>query len=304
MDIGKREEQLTDEQALERARKVLGDPAENLAARRTIVSRLGSIARPEAQELLLRHVDDDDPVIVIRAAKALGRLGGNEALERLETAKVPQDPPARRAVEFAKTLLSYRLRLERHLLKAPPKTAYVALPETMTFEIERAEEQALQKAREQLAREGPAVNVIAGAAVKLVCQTTELLLLPVQEQELERRPALAMVVMKRDPSIGGYFVDGYFFTQPSPGGGELELLGTRPGGELTYAGSVRRTESGFSFTVRSVDTPYAAAVDVEGQYDLRTRTFHFTRTLSSRRIAAVERKPAQPQRATPRSERR
>ena len=106
------------------------------------------------------------------------------------------------------------------------------------------------------------------------------------------------MLLKKGLSLDRYILEGYFFTQPSEGRDEVVLLGTRPGGELTYAGRVRVTQRELTFTLRSVETRYAPAIDVEGRYDPRKRSWEFTKALTSAQVAAKERKVGTPRRAS------
>jgi hypothetical protein len=215
---------------------------------------------------------------------------------------------AQRALQFAKTLLTYRLRLNRHLLATPSQADLVEVTDGISFKAEAIDPETLRKAITQAKKDLPAVPLAADRGVKLTCRSTVLLLLvaaefqePAALRTVLERPALPLVLLKRGLSLDRWFLDRYLFTHPSKGGKQAALLGTRPSGELTYAGIAQASEIGFSFSLRSVDTRYAAAIDVEGRYDPEQRSLELTKAISDTKVAARRRKPLQPQRAAPRS---
>ena len=79
---------------------------------------LGRQAAPAAKDALIAAVRED-PLVLRRAAEALGKMGDEQALAVLETLEPPRGP-AKRSVDFAKTLLAYRLGLDEHRLARPP----------------------------------------------------------------------------------------------------------------------------------------------------------------------------------------
>lgn len=287
-------------------RHVLDDPAQSSRAKRTVAARLTAQPLKESQELLIRHLTTKDPTLFARIVQSLGKVGDHRALQRLEAITPPNETVARRAFEFATTLLTYRLRLDKHLLATPSPDDLVGVTDRVSFKSEAADPETLRRAIAQAQKDLPAVPLAPDRGVKLTCRTTELLLLmaaefqePATLRTIRERPALPLVLLKRGLSLDRWSLDRYLFTHPSKGGSHVALLGTRPSGELTYAGSAQATEKGFSFSLRSVDTRYAAAIEVEGRYDPEQRSLELTKAISSTEIAAKTRKPRQPQRATP-----
>ena len=287
-------------------RHVLDDPAQSLRAKKTVAARLSAQPLNESQELLIRHLTTKDPTLFAKIAQSLGKVGDQRALERLEATTPPNEKVARRTLEFATTLLTYRLRLNRHLLPTPSEADLVKVTDGIPFKTEAADPETLRRAIAQAQKDLPAVPLAPDRGVKLTCRTTELLLLmaaefqePATLRTIRERPALPLVLLKRGLSLDRWSLDRYLFTHPSKGGRQVALLGTRPSGELTYAGIAQASEQGFSFSLRSVDTRYAAAIEVEGRYDPEQRSLELTKAISSTEIAAKTRKPRQPQRAAP-----
>lgn len=63
---------------------LLADPSVPRGTRERIVHFLGRAATPEARDLLVAHLDDDDPAVVEAAARCLVTVGHRESAERLD----------------------------------------------------------------------------------------------------------------------------------------------------------------------------------------------------------------------------
>jgi hypothetical protein len=287
-------------------REILDDPARSLAAKRAVAALIGTGNVLEIQSLLLPHLSSRDSVLFSRVARALARLGDHTALQRLETAKPPSEPVAIRALEFAKTLLAYRLRLDKHRIPPPADTVLLRVNEPTPFRIEMVDAETLKNALSRMRSGLPELAEPPAAAVKLTCDRTELLLLvtaefasPAAWATLRERPALPLILLQKDEVMGSYFLAGYMFTQPSRSRNQIEVLGTRPTGRLIYAGKAQPSPKGLSFSLRAVNSRYVGAIDVAGEYDATQRTFSFSRALANTFPVPGQQKSAQPQKAKP-----
>ena len=284
--------------------QVLEDPKYNAGIKKTVITELGTEARRDNQELLLQHLDRHDDSVLVLAARSLGKIGDENALKGLEATKTPDNPTARRAIQFSQSLISYRLRLNTHLISPPAKEQLVTVREGIRFEVTKAETATIRKAVSQAARDLPSMSLSDEDAAKVTCRGTELLLVfadgfdqPEKFATLRERNAAPLVVLKTGLSEGGYFLDGYVFTQPSANG-EVRLLAVRPRGDLTLVGAAEISNGKVAFRMNAVESPFTPAVDIAGEYQARDRSWSFTRTLTSTTIAAPERGVAVPRKAT------
>ena len=284
--------------------QVLADPKYNAGIKKTVITELGTEADRENQDLLLQHLDRHDDSVLVLAARNLGKIGDENALKRLEATKTPDNPTARRAIQFSQSLISYRLRLNTHLISPPAKEQLVTVRDGIRFEVKKAETATIRKAVLQAAKDVPAMSLTDEGAAKVTCRGTELLLVfadgfdqPEKLQTLRERNAAPLVVLKTGLSEGGYFLDGYLFTQPSANGG-VSLLATRPRGELTLVGEAEISNGKVAFKVNAVESPFTPAVDIAGEYQARDRSWSFTRTLTSTTIASPKRGVVVPRKAT------
>ena len=274
---------------------VLEDPEQSVSARRTVARMLGTEPKEENQSLLLRQLKVDDPLVQGAVAESLGRIGDEKVLEALENIETSGNRQAATRIDFAKTLLSYRYRLDRNLMAPPDDTKLIVVGEAEAFQVTKADPDTVAEAVQDVKNELPAVPLAVQGAVTLTCRSMELLLVVAEAFRLTRpartirtRSALPLVLLKKGLSLERFALANYFFTQPSKTPGTVELIGTRPSGALTYAGKVKVTDDGFAFVLKSVDSRYAPAIDLEGIYNPRKRSFEFSRALASTRVVGQE----------------
>ena len=91
--------------------------------------------------------------------------------------------------------------------------------------------------------------------------------------------ALSKVFLKRRYCLDRYFLITYFFTHPSDKQSELILIGTRPSGVLSYSGTVKMSDDEYVSAIKTVESRYTAALDIEGAYDIKTRKQTFKKAL-------------------------
>jgi len=291
---------------LDTFREVLDDPEQDRRAKMTVVRALGTEPRLESQELLLRHTDVENPSLFAGVVQALGEIGNEQALEHLEQINGHDDAVARRTLEFAKSLLGYRLRLNRHLIAPPSEADLVEVRDGIHCEASETRLATIRKALKDVKKHLPTISLAEEGAVALACRSNEKLIVFTDEfhrrevlETIRERSALPLVKLKNGLSLERYFLDTYFFTQPSEDREEVTLLGVRPTGELTYAGGIQITDEGFNFILRSVGSRYASAIQVEGRYAPDGRAWEFTQAVTSTKVAARENVARTPRRASP-----
>lgn len=273
-------------------REVLDDPTHDVAAKRLALVELGKARVPAHQELLARNLAAREARVFSAAARSLGQIADEKGLEQLELAKAPDSPVARESLEFARVLAAHRLRLERHPLAVPAADQLVSVAQGRVFQTSRPRAELAGRVVRDVARDLPALALAEATAVALTCPESELFLVLARDftgaeaiGSLAKRSALPLVMVKKGYS-DRHYLDAYFFTQPGRGG--IALLGTRPGGKLTYVGGVELERGALRFHLRSTATRYAPALDVEGRFDAAHGAFTFTRTLATATVAAPQ----------------
>lgn len=88
--------------------KVLVDPDRPSAHRVIAAIELRRLPKAAAEQVLIRRLAVEEPIIQYRVIQSLGRIGGPEALKQLEVLSEPKDSFVRRQWHFSKRLIQYR----------------------------------------------------------------------------------------------------------------------------------------------------------------------------------------------------
>lgn len=245
--------------------RVVVDDAAPADLRSVAAVALGRQAEVGQEAALGAALAAREPLVVRRAAEALGRIGGREALAALKRTSLPEEPAATRALGFAKSLIAYRLGLDEERLTAPPPAPLRG--EGAPLAIAPATEPLKAEVAERLPRELPAVAVRVAAALRVACERQELVVLPAAAPApLLRSSAVAAVAMKRAHSLGRFATHLYVLSHPV-GDDRLALFGVRPDGTITHTGEAWPGENGLQFRLEALATPYADPMRIAGHID-------------------------------------
>ena len=279
---------------------VLDDASQLHASRRLATLGLGRVQTAENQGTLLRHLEIADARLLADVAQSLGRIGDEQALERLEATEVQEEGRARGAVEFARSLIAYRLRLNRNLIPAPLASELVEIDRerAVSFEVQKADPAVVAEVLEGVSPRLPGIQLADRGAVRIDCGASSYLLMLNHDfrtrrglSTLRSRNAVPVVMLKEAHCPERYFLAHYLFTHPSESADELVLTVTRPRGDISHVGTVSVGSNAHRFSLRSVASRYTAAVEVEGSLDLAAFEFTFGTALSHTTVTA-ERLPA------------
>lgn len=235
---------------------------------------LGKHTGPEVQDALVEAVSDRDHAVVRRAAEALGRIGDEDAHAKLRRLR-PRDPSVKESVDFARTLLSYRLGLDGDLLDAPRPEEVPTRRRgaQMDVDIDRADDAVVERAFEDARRAVPGIELGRPGALSMRCDGddfvaafTEQVTAAESLQWLGDRSAVLMTVLRRPAVLDEYGVHMYVLTHPDDDG-RLRLFVTRSTGVVVLTGAVRLDERRATITLESLPTPYLVPVSVEAVYD-------------------------------------
>jgi hypothetical protein len=281
--------------------RVVMDDEEPSDLRATAAVELGKERRKGHQEALVAALGSKDPSVVRRSAEALGRIGDEAALEPLASVRLRRGPVTR-SVDFAKTLISYRLGLESNRLQPPHEAQRLGLNRRRAVPLEVATPRAreIEMILILLRRELPAIPVSPEGVLGFACGADRFLV--VFNRDVHRRKTLApvaaksavpAVVLKRSPSLERYYVYEYILTHPAADD-RLLLFGVRTTGVVAHFGEIKLESARGEFRVGTVETRYSPPVSIEGSYEHDARRLVFTAAFAQRDFAASQRPAATP----------
>lgn len=269
--------------------------------RATAAVALGRQTAPAARAALVAALRDQDPLVLRRAAESLGKIGDREALAALERVDAPRGP-TRRSVDFAKTLISYRLGLDEHRLKRPParEELQVERRRAQRLQARKPARGALERAMAGAAEELPGVPLTEEGALRFACGDHEFVVLLARDltqrrdvAPLRTRSAVVGAVLERSPVEDRYFLSEYVLTDPWGRGSSIRLFGVRPNGAVAHVGEVD-AEAEATFTLRALDTRYSPPVSLEGSFDPERNELRFTELLVHPDMDRGQKQPATP----------
>jgi hypothetical protein len=284
--------------------EVIADRSRPPELRAASAVALGRERKPSHTEALLGAVRDPDPSVARRAAEALGKIGDADALTALERVSPPGGPAAR-SVEFAKTLLSYRLGQDSHRIRRPPAKSELEVTSRRAEELKPAPPRG--RARESIiadaAQELPGVDLSDAGMVRFSCGGHQYAIVLAEVlrrrgglDQLGRRPAVAGALLERSPEIDRWFLAEYLLSDPGPRK-TVRLLGVRPNGVVTHVGELRPEKKG-SFEVRAVDTRFSPPVDIGGAWDTKAARMRISRMRVQPDFDPKQRQPVEPTKLT------
>ena len=263
---------------------------------------LGRDNKASHRDALVGALRSRDHAVVRRAAEALGRIGDEDALAALRSLR-PRSAPVQQSVRFARTLVSYRLGLDSDRLQPPGADELLEVQprEAIPVTVEPLAAPSLEEVVPDLRQQLPAMPVSAEGAHTIICGDERFLL--TFNAELHRRKTLAMlgrrttvaaVVFKWSVGLDRFFLHEYQLVDPGQDGEPL-LFGVRTTGVLIHFGRIDLRTEEADFSLRTLNTPYAPAVDIEGTYHHADR-----RLIVARALVQPGRQPSQRRAAAPR----
>ena len=275
---------------LEISKYVLDDELQESSVKKNVVTQIGTECLSEGKELLSTHLKTKNASLFNKIVQSLGKIGDEQSLKRLEETEI-QDVNVSRSLDFAKSLISYRLRLNRDLIKLPSENDIARINNGIPIDIQETKASEVRDALKQVKKELPCISLVSEPSIKLSWPSIDSLMIFTDNfheyeslKTIQENNALPLVILEKASSLGVYFLSHYFFTHPSGDHKDVVLLGTNPGGTLANVGKVQISEKGFGFKLRSVVSHYSPPVEMEWNYDPNKRSFKFTQAISSTKV--------------------
>jgi hypothetical protein len=266
--------------------EVVRDKGRHADVRAMAALNLGRDAKPANQEALLDAISGSPGLVRRRAIESLGKIGDAKALEQLRRLR-PRDPVMKRSLNFARSIISYRLGLGTDLLEPPPALSLTsgqrvpsvdtAIPPVTTELLEET----LAASREEL----PGLRLSSAGARQLACGANRFVLAFNREihrrktlSALAQRNAVLMVVLWKPSTLDDFETYMYILSHPEREN-RLRLLGLRSMGVITLSGEIDLRELSADFRITTTETPHQVPLELEGTYKHASQSIEFTRTV-------------------------
>lgn len=273
---------------------------DDIDLRATAAQALGRKRTAKHREALLKALDDDEPEVVRRAVESLGRIGGERELERLQALR-PRDPVVKRAVETARTLLSYRTGSKGGRLSAPEASQVLdpGRAKTREISVKPVSAKTLEDLTEHLQRELPALPV-ASVAHTIDCGTAEYLLVfhdalsrGKGADVLSEGSAIPAALLRRAEVDGTYYLTAHVLTHPGRGkSAHVFVLSTS--GQTLYYGEVTTGPERARFSIAALNTRHTRPMALEGTLGYEALDIRLERGLVATEKAVVQPVPKRP----------
>lgn len=257
---------------------VLQNREEAPALRALAAQHLGRVGTPAALAVLMQQGSTEPERVQRAVVMALGRTGGEDALEVVRRAGTGGSPRLAAEARFAEALITHRLGLEEGGDPSPENLELLALPTgfALAVPVRLAPPATVTRCVATLVSEPYGIEYAEEGAVQLRMDSEEWVVLlnrdlasPNGAETLYRRKTLLGVIAERDVLDDAYSVALLLLATPEKGAVRLSLH--RPDGDLIYLG---RLEGG-AFTIRTVDRPDALPLELcgrlgDGRLDVET----------------------------------
>jgi hypothetical protein len=273
---------------------VLRNEAEPPTARALAALHLGRLGTPEARAVLMEHGVTGPDRLREEIARALGRTGGEEALDALRRAGDAGSARLAAQTRFAAALIAHRLGREGDdvavdILPADVQELSIPAESELAVRVQPARPDTATRCLTALESDPYGVEYAEEALVELRFEADEWMVLLTREfatadgaQRLQRRKALLGVVAERDRVRDTYSVAAIMLSTPDRGSVRLHLH--HRDGELVYIGRLEVR----SFTIRTVERGDTLPLELDGRLENGRLFFDVARTaaLTSRRRQA------------------
>ena len=250
---------------------VLQDHRESSAIRSGAAIALGRIPTHDSEQILLANLHAEEPMVQAEVLRALGRVGGRDAIAAIDSLGLP----ARDVAEFATALIAHRLRLdghdltlpaEEHLLKIPGGTSHPMRASTLTPEQ-------TAKVSADLARQPCGIDYDQEKLVRLECAGRVNVVCPNRDlstpdaiASLVQHKALAGVVALESPETGDHSISYLLLIAPSKSSDVVNIIAPRCSGRPGLVGTGDIAGDQLEFRLRAVERPGAFPMELAGEF--------------------------------------
>jgi hypothetical protein len=263
--------------AHEELRALLEDESAPTRIRHLAAVSLPRTDRIAAERILVRALRPTDTVILAGVLRALGQIGGREALDAIERVLPDTRGAARKHAEFAVLLITHRLGIDGH---EPPRAA--APPELLEqtpgangrIRVRNALSAEAERALLSLGARPYGIELVTEPMYEFRCDRCSGMVLLNREltgsdalATLRKRKAIFAIGALRNRSLGTYSTAALVLTSPDASGDAIHIAIYLTSGDLIFVGEAPVRNEVASWTLRAVRRLGAFPFRADGQFE-------------------------------------
>jgi hypothetical protein len=269
---------------------------------------LGAEASKENEAALIKALDPAAPVLIKTVAQSLGRIGDKAALKKLEAMPAAEAASDARAISFAKSLISYRLRLTAHQITpaAPSKRLVPEQAGSETLAVTALKPASVDAVSADLRRHVPGIALTNSGALQFKCRNSHFIIVMTRAFEdagdmadFGRQSGVVAVVLKQATcSDDGYTLYEYILGNAAEGK-KMALIGVRASGETIHSGQVTLDDVG-AFALEAENSLHSRPLSLAGRFGKGTKkaALETIRVSPNRAASQPQPKAVRPERGT------
>lgn len=273
--------------------RLLLDEKETPRLRAMAAQILGQSGTPAALRALERGLSIGDDVALRGVLHGLSLAGGEKERQAVQSLARRRGAVGT-AVKAASTLLGHRLAARTGALRAPGKLLRISPKAAVPIRITAASGRRVSEAVAAATAAVPALRLSPQGAVSIECFDRKLVFALTEEiakggaaRLAEGRAQVGVVVGRKEREDTAWEVKYHVLTDPQRGG-DVRIHVTNARGRVLYAGTARVRGERTEFTLRAVDAPGVAAIDLRGAFEKGRLTFTEARSDPRRRRRSPE----------------
>lgn len=263
--------------------KVLCNKKENPLIRAAAATNIALCPAKDAEKQLIGNLSISDDIVLSKTVKSLGAIGSKKALNALGKITAVKIPLVKRQIAFAKTLISYRLGLDKNTLKfvSGPKRQIDKMPKNEVFplQINKAGSKEISDCLQLMEGSNYRVNVSDSLGFKINCGRSQYFLLFEKNWTdnnylslLTQRKYLAGLLALKSEESGTYSVQSMILTSPRTPE-TLDIMVCRTDGELLYSGQGQIKRGAMDFSITDIERIGSVPLKIAGMLAEKTTEF-------------------------------
>jgi hypothetical protein len=255
---------------------VLENNSETPEDRALAAINLAKVNTPASLDVLIKHIQTDDELVLTCIMKALGRIGDKSALNAILKFKEGAKGLAAEQAKFAASLISHRLGLPDNELPIPDEEEYVEIcrDAARPFQINLAGSNDAEFCLRSLADQSFGIEFAEYPMYQVCCGRNNWMILFNRDfigqdmaKKLGKKKAFPGLIAIRSEASRLYSVAFLILTSPAKQPDKVNILIHRPNGGLIFSGSMQVKENRLEFSIYAIARSGVFPIRVVGAFE-------------------------------------